>query len=56
MKGRFVRGAETRMRMIRAATDLFYKQGARATSPDEIIEASRTGKGQFYQYSEAKKD
>jgi AcrR family transcriptional regulator len=36
--------------MIRAAADLFHKQGVRATSPDQILEASRTGKGQFYHY------
>ena len=47
---RFSRGAETRLRIIRAAADLFHKQGARATSPDQIIETSRTGKGQFYHY------
>jgi len=50
MTVRFVRGAETRMRIIRTAADLFHKQGARLTSPDEVIEASRTGKGQFYYY------
>ncbi len=50
MKARFVRGAETRLRIIRTAADLFHQQGARSTSPDEIIEASRTGKGQFYHY------
>jgi TetR/AcrR family transcriptional repressor of nem operon len=49
MKARFARGA-TRLPMIRTAADLFHKQGARTTSPDEIIEASRTGKGQFYHY------
>lgn len=54
MKARFVRGAETRLRIIRTAADLFHKQGARATSPDEIIEASRTGKGQFYHYFKSK--
>jgi len=54
MKNRFVRGAETRLRIIRTAADLFHKQGARATSPDEIIEASRTGKGQFYHYFRSK--
>jgi AcrR family transcriptional regulator len=42
------------MRIIRTAADLFHKQGARATSPDEIIEASRTGKGQFYHYFRSK--
>ncbi len=54
MKPRFVRGADTRMRIIRTAADLFHKQGARSTSPDEIIEASRTGKGQFYHYFKSK--
>lgn len=54
MKIRFARGAETRLRIIRTAADLFHKQGARATSPDEIIEASRTGKGQFYHYFRSK--
>jgi TetR/AcrR family transcriptional repressor of nem operon len=54
MKSQFVRGAETRLRIIRTAADLFHKQGARATSPDEIIEASRTGKGQFYHYFKSK--
>lgn len=54
MKARFARGAETRLRIIRTAADLFHKQGARATSPDAIIEASRTGKGQFYHYFKSK--
>src|SRR5258708_16882176 len=54
MKPRFVRGADTRMRIIRIAADLFHQQGSRATSPDEIIEASETGKGQFYHYFKSK--
>lgn len=54
MNARFPRGAETRLRIIRAAADLFHKQGARATSPDQIIAASRTGKGQFYHYFRSK--
>jgi AcrR family transcriptional regulator len=54
MQSKFGRGAETRLRIIRTAADLFHKQGARATSPDEIIEASRTGKGQFYHYFKSK--
>jgi AcrR family transcriptional regulator len=44
------RGAETRRRIIQAAADLFHKQGVHLTSPDQIIEASGTGKGQFYHY------
>ena len=54
MKARFVKGAETRLRIIRTAADLFHKQGARSTSPDQVIEASRTGKGQFYHYFKSK--
>jgi TetR/AcrR family transcriptional repressor of nem operon len=54
MKARFVRGAETRLRIIHTAADLFHKQGARSTSPNEIIDASRTGKGQFYYYFKSK--
>lgn len=44
------RGSETRQRIIGAAADLFHKQGVHATSPDDVIEASSTGKGQFYHY------
>jgi AcrR family transcriptional regulator len=50
MKARSTKGAETRLRIIRAAADLFHEQGVRATSPDQIIEVSGTGKGQFYHY------
>ncbi len=56
MKKRFVRGVETRQRILKVAADLFHKQGVRATSPDEVIEASRTGKGQFYHYFKNKED
>jgi TetR/AcrR family transcriptional regulator, transcriptional repressor for nem operon len=38
------------LRIIRTAAGLFHKQGVGATSPDEILEASRSGKGQFYHY------
>lgn len=50
MKRRSAQGSETRLRIIETAADLFHKQGVRATSPDEVIEASNTGKGQFYYY------
>ena len=56
MKTRFIRGAETRRRILEVAADLFHEQGVRATSPDEIIEASATGKGQFYHYFKNKED
>src|SRR6266446_8907531 len=48
------KGKETRQRILAAATDLFHKQGVVATSPDQVIEASGTGKGQFYHYFKSK--
>jgi TetR/AcrR family transcriptional repressor of nem operon len=48
------KGADTKLRIIRTAADLFHRQGLHATSPDEIIEASETGKGQFYYYFKSK--
>ena len=54
MKSPYARGASTKLRITRVAADLFHKQGVRATSPDEIIEASGTGKGQFYYYFKSK--
>lgn len=50
MKSYSPKGESTKLRIIRAAADLFHRQGLRATSPDEIVEASSTGKGQFYHY------
>jgi TetR/AcrR family transcriptional repressor of nem operon len=50
MRKRSSRGAQTRLRIIRVAADLFHKQGVHLTSPDEVIEGSATGKGQFYHY------
>jgi AcrR family transcriptional regulator len=38
------------------AADLFHRQGVGATSPDDIIAASKTGKGQFYHYFKSKQD
>jgi TetR/AcrR family transcriptional repressor of nem operon len=43
-----------RDRILHAAAELFHKQGIHSTSPDEIIEASGTGKGQFYYYFRSK--
>src|SRR5262249_33808870 len=50
MTARTRRGDETRRQILEAARDLFHKQGVVATSPDQVIEASGTGKGQFYHY------
>jgi AcrR family transcriptional regulator len=50
MRGESEKGAATRTRIVRTAAELFHKQGVGATSPDEILEAARAGKGQFYHY------
>jgi TetR/AcrR family transcriptional regulator, transcriptional repressor for nem operon len=50
MRGESEKGAATKLRIMRTAADLFHKQGVVATSPDEILDASRAGKGQFYHY------
>src|SRR5215471_10168417 len=54
MKRHYATGTETRLRIIGAAADLFHKQGVHVASPDQIIEASGTGKGQFYHYFKTK--
>jgi len=54
MKTSQTRDSNTKLRMVKVASDLFHKQGVCATSPDEIIDASRTGKGQFYHYFKSK--
>src|SRR5215472_13681601 len=41
---------DTRVRILRAAAELFHRKGVRATSPGEIIKASGAGKGQFYHH------
>jgi TetR/AcrR family transcriptional repressor of nem operon len=51
---RTARGDETRKQILAVATDLFHRQGVAATSPDQIIEASGTGKGQFYHHFKSK--
>ncbi len=47
---------DTRTRMIQAAFDLFHQQGVNATSVDEILAKSGTGKSQFYHYFKSKED
>jgi TetR/AcrR family transcriptional regulator, transcriptional repressor for nem operon len=44
------RGAATRARIVEAAADLVHRQGARATSLDDIMAASATSKSQLYHY------
>ena len=56
MKAGSPRGAQTKRRIMETAFDLFHRKGVAATSPDEIIAASGTGKGQFYYYFTNKND
>jgi AcrR family transcriptional regulator len=44
------RGAATRERIVSSAADLMYVQGVGATSLEEVIQASGTGKSQLYHY------
>ena len=56
MKAGSPRGARTKRRIMETAFDLFHIKGVAGTSPDEIIAASGTGKGQFYYYFANKSD
>lgn len=44
----------TKSRIIKAAWNLFYKNGYEHTTVDEIIIASKTSKGTFYHYFKGK--
>lgn len=48
------KGNKTRAVIIETARELFHRQGVRATSIDQILEASGTGKSQFYHYFSGK--
>ena len=50
------KGSKTRARVVEAARELFHRNGVRATSIDQILEASGTGKSQFYHYFGSKED
>lgn len=43
-----------KQKIIEAALDLFHQKGIPATSVDEILEKSGTGKSQFYYYFKSK--
>jgi len=45
---------DTRTRMIEAAMDLFHQQGVNATSIDQVLARSDTGKSQFSHYFKTK--
>lgn len=40
----------TKLRMIRAAADLFHKQGVRLTPPEEVVKAAKATMNQFYHH------
>ena len=44
----------TKSRIIKAAWNLFYKNGYDNTTVEEIIAASKTSKGTFYHYFKGK--
>lgn len=50
------RGRRTRDRILRAAVDLFSEKGFGDTSVSDVLDASGTGKSQFYHYFESKAD
>lgn len=54
MKKRVLQKGDTRLRMIQAAQDLFHRQGIHATSVDQILDRSGTGKSQFAYYFKTK--
>lgn len=48
------RGTETRDRILTSAAELIHERGVAATSIDDILTVSGTGKSQFYLYFESK--
>lgn len=44
------KGVETKQKMINAALELFHAQGVNATSIDQVLKKSGTGKSQFSYY------
>jgi AcrR family transcriptional regulator len=48
------RRAETRARILRAALDLFAKQGYSSTTVEQITDAADVGKGTFFNYFPSK--
>ena len=46
----------TKSRIVKAAWNLFYKNGYDNTTVEEIINASKTSKGTFYHYFKGKEE
>lgn len=49
-------GRETKRRIIAVAAELMYERGVSATSVEDVLAASRTGKSQFYHYLSSKEE
>lgn len=54
MKNKSTRGAATRQKILEAAAELINRKGFNGTSVDDILEASGTGKSQFYHHFASK--
>ncbi len=50
------RGKSTKSRIVEVAAQLMYDRGVSATSIEDILAASGTGKSQFYHYFSSKED
>jgi TetR/AcrR family transcriptional repressor of nem operon len=50
------RGKDTKRRIVAVASELMYGRGVSAVSVGDVLEASGTGKSQFYHYFSGKED
>lgn len=50
------RGKDTKRRIVACAAELMYQRGVNATSVDDVLAASKTGKSQLYHYFSTKED
>jgi AcrR family transcriptional regulator len=50
------RGRDTRRRIISVAAELMYERGVSATSVEDVLAASGTGKSQFYHYFSSREE
>lgn len=56
MKKLSPKGQQTRKSILMAAHDLIHARGLHGTSIDDVLQASGTGKSQFYHYFDSKED
>jgi TetR/AcrR family transcriptional repressor of nem operon len=50
------RGKDTKRRIVAVASDLMYERGVSAVSVGDVLDASGTGKSQFYHYFSSKEE